>query len=85
MAEIVVTLALSHAPGMTGWLDRASPEAQENPTEGFHEFGRLLRAAGPDVIVGLANDHVLNIPMESGVDFLAAAAGPAPPNGSPIG
>ena len=81
MAEIVATLALSHAPGMTGWFDQAAPEERENLAKGFHELGRLLRAARPDAIVGLANDHILNIPLDSGTDFLvgtaASWAGPA--------
>lgn len=74
MAEIVATLALSHAPGLTGWLDQATPEEQESLSKGFHELGRLLRATRPDVIIGLANDHVLNIPLDSATDFLVGTA-----------
>jgi len=82
MAEIVATIALSHAPGLTGWLDKAPPAQQESLKHGFGELGRMLRAAKPDVIVGFANDHVLNIPMDSSIDFCVGTAarwrGPAP-------
>jgi protocatechuate 4,5-dioxygenase beta chain len=74
MAEIVATIALSHAPGLTGWLDKATEEEQRNLTTGYHELGRLLRATKPDVIVGIANDHVLNLPIDSGIDFCVGTA-----------
>ena len=47
MAEIVAVLALSHAPGLTGWLDRATPEEQDSLTRGFHALGRMLREIRP--------------------------------------
>ncbi|MCY4549976.1 MAG: hypothetical protein OXC28_16545 [Defluviicoccus sp.] len=74
MAEIVAVCALSHAPGLTGWLDRASPEEQENLTRGFHGLGRMLRETRPDVIVGIANDHLLNLPLDSAGDFCVGTA-----------
>ncbi len=81
MGEIVAALALSHAPGLTGWLDRASPDVQRNLTEGYQSLGRQLRAAKPDVIVGIANDHLLNFPPENVPDFCIGTsahwAGPA--------
>jgi protocatechuate 4,5-dioxygenase beta chain len=82
MAEIVATIALSHAPGLTGWLDKAPPAQQESLKHGFGELGRMLRATKPDVIVGFANDHVLNLPLDSSIDFCVGTAarwrGPAP-------
>lgn len=82
MGEIVATVALSHAPGLTGWLDQATPEEQDSLRTGFTELGRLLRATKPDVIVGIANDHVLNLPMDNTPDFCVGTAsrwqGPAP-------
>lgn len=74
MGEIVANVALSHAPGLTGWLDQATPEEQKNLTDGFNELGRRLRATEPDVIIGLANDHVLNLPMDSAIDFCVGTA-----------
>lgn len=82
MAEIVATIALSHAPGLTGWLDKAPPAQQASLKHGFGELGRMLRAAKPDVIIGFANDHVLNLPLDSSIDFCVGTAarwrGPAP-------
>lgn len=74
MAEIVATIALSHAPGLTGWLDQATDEEQKSLTEGFTALGRFLRDTKPDVIVGIANDHVLNIPLSSGTNFCVGTA-----------
>jgi len=74
MGEIVALMALSHAPGLTGWLDRASPEAQRNLTEGYRAIGALLHEARPDVIVGIANDHLLNFPPENVPDFCVGVA-----------
>ena len=69
MGEIVAAVALSHAPGLTGWLDRATPEVQRNLTEGYESLGRMLRDTKPDVIIGIANDHLLNFPPENVPDF----------------
>jgi protocatechuate 4,5-dioxygenase beta chain len=82
MAEIVCTLALAHAPGLTGWLDMAPPDQQERLKKGYAELGRILRASRPDVIVGFANDHLLNLPLDNMPDFCIGTAatwkGPAP-------
>ena len=74
MAEIVATVALSHAPGLTGWLDQATEDEQKSLSEGFTELGRLLRETRPDVIIGIANDHVLNIPIDGTTDFCVGTA-----------
>jgi len=74
MGEIVAATALSHAPGLTGWLDRATQETQRALTEGYREIGRLLRAARPDVIIGIANDHLLNFPPSNVPDFCVGTA-----------
>jgi len=60
MAEIVSVLALAHAPGATGWLDKAPKHEQDGIINGYAELRRRLAAAKPDVIVGVANDHLLN-------------------------
>jgi len=74
MAQIVANIALSHAPGLTGWLDHATPEEQERLVAGYEEMGRLFRATKPDVIVGVANDHCLNMPVHDVVDFCVGTA-----------
>ena len=60
MAEIVSVLALAHAPGATGWLDKAPRHEQDGINQGYAELRRRLEATRPDVIVGVANDHLLN-------------------------
>ncbi len=74
MAEIVSVIALAHAPGATGWLDRAPQDEQDALLAGYARMGEALRAARPDVIVGIANDHLLNFPMESVPDWCVGTA-----------
>lgn len=74
MGQLVATLALSHAPGLTGWLDQAPQDQQQSLKRGFGELGRMLRATRPDVIVGIANDHVLNLPLDNTPDFCVGTA-----------
>lgn len=82
MAEIVATMALAHAPGVTGWLDSAPPAEQKAILAGYETMGERLRACRPDVIVGIANDHMLNLPLKNPPDFCVGTAegweGPAP-------
>ena len=82
MGDIVLTLALAHAPGLTGWLDQAPEEQQQSLKNGYHEMGRIVRDAKPDAIIGIANDHILNMPMDNTPDFCVGTAdiwhGPAP-------
>jgi protocatechuate 4,5-dioxygenase beta chain len=74
MAEIVSVIALAHAPGATGWLDKAPKHEQDELLAGYGRMGAALRAANPDVIVGVANDHLLNFPMESIPDWCVGTA-----------
>lgn len=74
MAEIVSVVALAHAPGATGWLDKAPKHEQEALLAGYAAMGEKVRAARPDVIVGVANDHLLNFPMESIPDWCVGTA-----------
>lgn len=74
MGRIVAITALSHAPGLTGWPDRATEQEREALYSGFAEVGRQLRAAMPDVIVGIANDHLLNFPLSNVPDFCVGTA-----------
>ena len=75
MAELVSVVALSHAPGLTGWLDQAPEDQQESLTAGFSRLGDILRATRPDVIIGLANDHLLNMPPHDTHDFCVGTSG----------
>ena len=74
MAEIVAITALSHAPGLTGWPDRATEAERKALFDGFAEVGQIVRAAKPDVIIGVANDHLLNFPLNNVPDFCVGTA-----------
>jgi len=82
MAEIVSVLALAHAPGATGWLDKAPRHEQDGINQGYAELRRRLEATRPDVIVGVANDHLLNFHPGHVPDWCVGTAaqwqGPAP-------
>lgn len=74
MAELVATMAMAHAPGVTGWLESAPAGEQKEILAGYAELGRKLRATKPDLIVGIANDHMLNMPIENPPDFCVGVA-----------
>ncbi len=82
MAEIVCVLALSHAPGLTGWLDQAPADQQKRLLDGYRQLHDAFQAAKPDVVIGIANDHLLNMPVDDTADFMIGTAetwqGPAP-------
>ena len=74
MAEIVATAALSHAPSLTGWLYKAPEDTQKRILTGFQTLGTLVRAKKPDYIIGIANDHALNLPFDNTPDFCIGVA-----------
>ncbi len=74
MATIVSINAMAHAPGATGWLDKAPKHEQDALLAGYARMGERLRATRPDVIVGIANDHLLNFPMDSIPDWCVGTA-----------
>ena len=74
MAQIVSVMAMAHAPGVTGWIDEAPEQEQKDIVAGYKEMGRMLRETKPDVIVGVANDHMLNLPLKNPPDFCVGTA-----------
>lgn len=81
MAEFVSIMAMAHAPGVTGWLESCPIEHQKQIKAGYEELGRIMREAKPDVIIGVGNDHLLNLPLKNPphwrVDCAAEWDGPA--------
>jgi aromatic ring-opening dioxygenase catalytic subunit (LigB family) len=69
MAEIVFAGAMSHAPGATGWPEKADPEKRLNFHQAAEELGNRIKASKPDVIIGLSNDHVLNYNLRNFPNF----------------
>ena len=82
MARLIASLGIAHAPGVTGWIDKAPQHEQEAVLAGYAEFGRRMDELEPDVVIGVANDHLLNFPMSNIPDFCVGIgddwAGPAP-------
>jgi protocatechuate 4,5-dioxygenase beta chain len=81
MAQLIATIGIAHAPGVTGWIDKAPQHEQDAVLAGYAEFGRRMQALKPDVVIGVANDHLLNFPMDNVPDFCVGIgdewAGPA--------
>jgi len=82
MANLIAALGISHAPGVTGWLDRSPVLEQQAVLAGFAEFGRRMGELKPDVVIGVANDHLLNFSLDNVPDFCVGIgdrwSGPAP-------
>jgi protocatechuate 4,5-dioxygenase beta chain len=69
MAQIVAAMAMTHAPGLTGWFDRGRPDHQEFVLRATAEMRRRLEAARPDVLVMFSNDHLLNWPLNNTPEY----------------
>jgi hypothetical protein len=82
MGELVGVFAASHAPGLTGWADDADPGQRERVLEGFRALRTRLEQAAPTTLLMVANDHILNFPVDATPDFAVALAaehaGPEP-------
>jgi hypothetical protein len=65
MAEIVAAALTSHAPLITGRPDVSKPEQRDRLYAGFHELGKRLAAARPELIVMFVNDHLQNFPYSN--------------------
>lgn len=61
MATIVGAVSMSHAPGATGWPEKAEP-AQRRRIDSMHaQIARYLDDCKPDVIIALLDDHFENL------------------------
>lgn len=65
MAEFVSIMAMAHAPGITGWIDACPQEHKDAIEAGYRSLGAQMAAAKPDIIIGVANDHLLNLPLKN--------------------
>jgi protocatechuate 4,5-dioxygenase beta chain len=74
MAEIVAAMAMTHAPGLTGWFTRAPESDQRRALEATAEMRRRLLAARPDVLVMFSNDHLLNWPINNMPEYTVGIA-----------
>ena len=69
MATVVAAMAATHAPGLTGWFDQAPEADRKLVLDCYGELRRRLEASRPDVLLMLANDHLLNWPINNIPDF----------------
>jgi protocatechuate 4,5-dioxygenase beta chain len=74
MAEIAFAAAAAHAPGVTGWFDKAGPAEQEAVRGAYQQLGEDIRAAQLDVLLIVANDHILNYNPADYPDFVIGTA-----------
>ena len=74
MAQVVAAALTAHAPLITGKPDIARPEQRERLHAGFHEIGRRLAAARPDVIVAFVNDHLQDFAYEPVEEWITGCA-----------
>ena len=81
MAKFVSIMGMAHAPGVTGWIDACPEEDRRAIEAGYSELGRIMAEAKPDIIIGVGNDHLLNLPLVNPphwrVDCAAEWNGPA--------
>ncbi len=82
MAKLIASLGVAHAPGVTGWIDKSPQHEQDGVLAGYAEFARLMDELRPDVVIGVANDHLLNFSLDNLPDFCVGIGdhwqGPAP-------
>lgn len=61
MAEVTTGIAMSHAPGLTGWPDAPPQEVQDRIAESVKRIRQYLLDAKPDLIVAFLDDHFDNL------------------------
>jgi len=69
VARIVAAMAMTHSPGLTGWFERAPEDQQVEARRALDEMRERLRAARPDVILLVSNDHLLNWPINNTPEY----------------
>lgn len=74
MGEIVFAAAAAHAPGLTGWMEKADPPTQEAVLGAYAQLGEEIRAAEVDVLIMVANDHLANYEPSDYPDFVIGDA-----------
>src|SRR5690606_34386958 len=48
MATLIATLGVAHAPGVTGWIDKAPEHQQQAVLKGYQDFHDKMEALKPD-------------------------------------
>ncbi|UGQ11830.1 hypothetical protein LO772_34555 [Yinghuangia sp. ASG 101] len=74
MAEISLAMAASHAPGLTGWFDKAPQADQDTVRRAYDAIHDAVVASRTDVLLVIANDHVANARVSDYADFTIGLA-----------
>ena len=74
MAEIVLAVAASHAPGLAGLYDGAPEETKADVDKMYGQLAAQIAAADLDVLILVGNDHLANSRTLEYPDFLVGMA-----------
>jgi len=74
MATISMAMAASHAPGVTGWFDKAPEVDQHVVRRAFDAIHAEVLASRTDVLLVIGNDHVANSRVGDCADFTVGLA-----------
>jgi aromatic ring-opening dioxygenase catalytic subunit (LigB family) len=69
MATIATAAASAHAPGLTGWFEKAEPAVQRSVGGAYRTLGEEIAGAELDALIIVANDHIENYPPHDYPDF----------------
>lgn len=58
--KVVGAFATSHSPGITGWPERAAPEARAEVEGAYREVARRIETLEPDALVVVSVEHFTN-------------------------
>lgn len=74
MAEIVLAVAASHAPGLAGLYDGAPEATKAEVDKMYGSLGAEIASSELDVLIMFANDHLANSKVLEYPDFLVGMA-----------
>jgi protocatechuate 4,5-dioxygenase beta chain/2,3-dihydroxyphenylpropionate 1,2-dioxygenase len=74
MPKVFAAFAGSHAPGISGWPERADPRKKEAVYDAFNEARRRLDEFNPDVVIGISVEHFTNFNFGNLPAFAIATA-----------
>lgn len=74
MGQIVFAAAAAHAPGLTGWMEKADPDVQADVIAAYERIGREIKEAKLDLLVIIANDHLANYEPSHYPDLVVGVA-----------
>jgi aromatic ring-opening dioxygenase catalytic subunit (LigB family) len=74
VTDIALAVAAAHAPGLTGWPDKAGEETWSEVKGAYERLGQSIRDAQLDALIVVANDHLANYGPADYPDFVVGVA-----------